>query len=65
VPECVEDPNAKSEEIIKGCNHYCFAQFLDPGYHQLIIYDPQTEQAFCQELVIDINYQQVLFPELP
>lgn len=62
-PECVQDPEAPMES--DGSDHYVFAELLDPGFHQLIIYDPELHKAFCKEFIVDYNHQQVLYPELP
>lgn len=48
-----------------GDGHYVFATFLEPGYHQFIIYDPLVEKAYCQEMVIEFNDYQLLYPEMP
>jgi len=39
-----------------GYQHYAFATFLEPGFHQFIIYDPQTNRAFCKEFVIEYQH---------
>lgn len=36
--------------------HFVFATYLVPGYHQLIIYDPMIDKAFCQELIVDYGH---------
>ena len=43
---------------------YMFAASLKPGYHQLLIYDPQLERAFCKDFVVNLN-QRGVFPEFP
>lgn len=48
-----------------GDNHYVFAAFLEPGYHQFIIYDPLIEKAYCQETIIEFNNYQLIYPEMP
>ena len=45
-------------------NIYIYAALLKPGYHQLHIYDPQSERAFCQDFVLKLNSVD-LFPEFP
>ena len=55
----------KAPDEESGYQHYAFATFLEPGFHQFIIYDPQTNRAFCKEFVIEYQHQQVLFPEMP
>lgn len=64
-PDCVRNAAAKPESVEHGCDHYAFAAFVEPGYHQFIIYDPDTDRAFCQEMMVDFNHQQALYPELP
>ena len=42
-----------------------FAGFLKPGYHQLLIYDPQLERAYCKDFVVNLNLREDIFPEFP
>ena len=44
---------------------YIFAGFQKPGYHQVVIYDPKLERAFCKELMINVNLREDLYPEFP
>lgn len=43
---------------------FVFAGVFPPGYHQLMIYDPQQERAFCKDFVIQHNKLDQ-FPEYP
>ena len=38
--------------------YWVFADFLAPGYHQLLIYDPKTERAYCKDFVINQNMRE-------
>ena len=42
-----------------------FAGYLKPGYHQLLIYDPQLERAYVKDFVVNLNLREDLFPEFP
>ena len=42
-----------------------YAAFLKPGYHQVLIYDPALEKAFCQDFVVNLNQREDLYPEYP
>ena len=33
-------------------NIYVYAEYLKPGYHQLLIYDPLIEKAFCKDFIV-------------
>lgn len=34
---------------------FTFADFMKPGYHQVIIYDPKLDRAFCKDFVVKLN----------
>ena len=51
-----EYPNQISEIFI-------FAQFLNPGYHKILIYDPETHRAYCKDFTVDLNLREDLYPE--
>lgn len=63
MPKCVSDPLAPHEP--DSSKYYVFAGFLQPGFHQFIIYDPRDEKAFCNEFIVDFNPNQVFYPEMP
>ena len=44
---------------------YVYADFLKPGYHQLLIYDPSLDRGFCLDFVVNLNLREDLFPEYP
>jgi len=45
-------------------NTFVYAAFLEPGYHQLLIYDPADHRAYCQEVFVEPSEYEI-FPELP
>ena len=51
--------------IQKNKDTYIYAAFLSPGYHQLLIYDPLLERAFCKDFMVNLNLREDLFPEYP
>ena len=44
---------------------FTFADFIEPGYHQLVIYDPKIDRAFCKEFVAKLNQRDFVYPEYP
>ena len=38
---------------LRNADVYVFADFLKPGYHQLLIFDPVTERAYCKDFVVN------------
>ena len=34
---------------------FMFAEFCKPGYHQILIYDPEIDRAFVKDFVIHLN----------
>ena len=50
---------------MKGNDTYVFADYLRPGYHQLLIFDPLLERAYCKDFMLNINLREDLFPEYP
>ena len=49
----------------KDRDYYVFAGYLKPGYHQILIYDPKVEKAFCKDFVVNLNLREDIFPECP
>ena len=49
---------------IQNKEYFVFAAVLPPGYHQVLIYDPQLERAFCKDVVIKLN-ERDQYPEYP
>ena len=46
-------------------NVYVYAQYLKPGYHQFLIYDPQENKAFCKDFIVYQNLREDIYPEYP
>ena len=44
---------------------HVYAGFLKPGYHQLLIYDPQMGKAYYKDFIINLNLREDLYPEYP
>ena len=44
---------------------YVYADFLKPGYHQVLIYDPAQERAFCKDFIVNLNLREDIYPEYP
>ena len=57
-------PNLLSEKIDQQ-EWYTFAEFLPPGYHQILIYDPKLERAFIKDIIINLNQRDFVYPECP
>ena len=63
-PLCIRNEDAYYEDSAEGCQHYVFAAMLPPGPHQLVIYDPLLNRAYCQEFIIEHEAHLVMYPEL-
>ena len=46
-------------------NIYIYAAFAKPGHHQILIYDPLINRAFCKDFMINLNLREDIFPEFP
>lgn len=46
-------------------DYFVYAAFLKPGIHQLVIYDPLKDKAFCKELLVEPSQYSDVFPEFP
>jgi len=44
---------------------FTFAAFVPAGYHQVLIYDPLLERAFCKDMVVKQNDRDFVYPEYP
>ena len=44
---------------------FVYASYLKPGYHKLLIYDPELNRAYCQDFVLNLNMREDIFPEFP
>mmetsp|Transcript_28843 Transcript_28843/g.43553 ORF Transcript_28843/g.43553 Transcript_28843/m.43553 type:complete len:187 (+) Transcript_28843:941-1501(+) len=61
--QVVNEPNFQDSGI-NAKEIFVYATFLPPGYHQILIYDPMLERAFCHDLVLNLN-QKDFYPEYP
>ena len=61
--ECVNNPDLCAD--LKNSDVYVYANFLKPGYHQLLIFDPLLEKAYSKDLMVNVNLRDDLFPEYP
>lgn len=52
-------------EADKLQNTFVYADYVKPGYHRLLIYDPKLNKAYCKDLVVDLNQREDVFPEYP
>ena len=50
---------------LENRDYYVFADFLKPGYHQLLIYDPKLRRAFCKDFMVNLNMREDIYPEFP
>lgn len=62
-PLSVADEHAEPEPA--NWQNYVFAGFMEPGFHQIIIYDPLLEKAYCKEFLVDFRNLQEHYPEIP
>ena len=66
--ELMDVKNINTPDFDKDQNDsdwYMYASYLKPGYHQLLIYDPQLEKAFVKDFVVNLNLREDIFPEFP
>ena len=61
--ECINNPDLCSN--LKNSDVYIYADFLKPGYHQLLIFDPLLERAYCKDFMLNLNLREDIFPEYP
>ena len=47
-----------------GKDWFVYTCNLNPGYHKLLIYDPELHRAFCKDFVVGLNRRDV-YPEYP
>jgi len=57
--------NGHAEPEPANWQNYVFAGFIEPGFHQIIIYDPLLEKAYCKEFLVDFKNLQEHYPEIP
>ena len=48
-----------------GKDYFIFSEFLKPGYHQILIYDPKYNRAYCKDFVVNMNLREDIYPEYP
>ena len=60
--QSVNAPNFK--KAISQLNYFVYAAFLPPGYHQLIIFDPEEQRAFAKDVIVGMNHKD-FYPEFP
>ena len=60
--KCVNAPNF--ENSLSNKDLFVYTCYLPPGYHKVLIYDPQIERAFVKDFVVNLNSRDV-FPEYP
>ena len=48
-----------------NANIYIYAEYLRPGYHQLLIYDPLIDKAYCKDFIVNLNTREDMYPEYP
>ena len=53
--QVVNQPKYLSEKASDGKNDYVFADYLEPGMHHFIIYDPREKRAYCQEIFVEAS----------
>ena len=61
--KCINNPNFMAD--LKSSDCFVYADFMKPGYHQILIYDPLLEKAFCKDFMVSMNLREDLFPEFP
>lgn len=52
------------DQKLDGEDWYVYGAYLKPGYHKLLIYDPQSGKAFCKDFVVNLNKGNP-YPEFP
>ena len=60
---CINNPDLFSN--LKKNEVYIYAEYLKPGYHQLLIFDPLLEKAYCKDFMVNLNLRDDLYPEYP
>ena len=55
-------PNFNEDIVDKG--YFIYATFLPPGYHQMLIYDPDSRRAFIKDIIVGMNHKD-FYPEYP
>ena len=58
----VNAPNFNEDIEDKG--YFIYATFLPPGYHQMLIYDPDSRRAFTKDIIVGMNHKD-FYPEYP
>ena len=58
-PSCL-----KQRDMGQDAKVYAYACFLPAGQHQLLIYDPKTNRAYCKDIVVDLGTKE-FYADLP
>lgn len=53
------------EMKIEEQDWFIFTDFVKPGYHQILIYDPLLHKAFCKDFIVNLNLREDIYPEYP
>jgi hypothetical protein len=56
---------SKEKRPLEDSDIYIYAEFVKPGYHQFVIYDPIVEKAYCKDFVVNLNLREDIYPEYP
>ena len=54
LPTCVRDEHVP--QAAASSSHYVFAAYLEPGLHQIVIYDPLLDEAYCHEFIVELDH---------
>ena len=63
IPDLTFAPSANKE--YDDSDMYVYATWARPGHHQIMIYDPLLNKAFCKDFMINLNFRESVFPEFP
>ena len=65
IPDLSFIPSGKKEQVYEESDVYVYATWAKPGHHQIMIYDPMLNKAFCKDFMINLNFRESIFPEFP
>jgi hypothetical protein len=60
--QTINAPNLKRN--ISSQDYFIYAAFLPPGYHQILIFDPEEQRAFAKDVIVGMNHKD-FYPEYP
>ena len=52
-------------KCIESKEYYIYSEFLKPGRHEILIYDPKYNRAYCKDFIVNINMREDIYPEFP